>query len=366
MIILTDRTRLDTFDRCARKGFWTYYWGGTGIVPKGEALPLMFGTAVHVGLERLLAGRVSLEDAIALGQEAFAGLSEPLRLEQGWLFDCLIRIWAEHRLPALRTEYDFLKIEPEMLWRLGAEGHQEVVQMVRPDLLARRIEDGLLFYIEWKTTGYGEEGWSKKWEKNAQVLCNALAIEETLREPVAGVVIEGLVKGPRKQEWRKSSRFQGQTLQQTPLCYQWEAVDGNVSPKWSHGATHVGMWETGQSPQTFVASLPEPMDFLVPVPPITPDREDMEDWREGAKWKMLRIQEGLDQLAKAPSGEKRKVISKYFPPSFEACYPFGFGSRCEYFDACFTTGGRKDPLGNGYQIRTPHHEAEKAWQDSKD
>jgi hypothetical protein len=268
-------------------------------------------------------------------------------------------------LPALREEFDFLKIEPELLWELGKEGDTTILQMIRPDLLARRVADNSLFYIEWKTTGYGRRDGPRNGRKNAQVLCNALAIEETLKEPVAGVMIEGLLKGPRKVEYRKSSQFEGQILQQTPLCYGWEAVDGSMHEKWSHGATHLPWWEVeGMTPARLIASLKEPTRYLRPVPPITPDRDDVDDWRESAKWKMLRIQEGLDKLASAPAEEKRKVVSRYFPQNFSACYPFGFGSRCPCFDACFIPGVRKDPLSHGYLLRTPHHEAEQ-WHDSK-
>jgi len=367
VIILTDRSRMDTFDRCARKGFYTYYWGGKGLVPQDEALPLVFGTAVHVGLERLLVGGVPVDRAIAGGDPAFADLPEPLRSEQRWLFACLLHIWAEHRLPALRAEFDFLKVEPELLWKLGETDEHTIWQMVRPDLLARRTSDGLLFYIEWKTTGYGEDGWAKKWEKNAQVLCNALAIEEVLGEKVEGVMIEGLVKGPRKKEWRKSSRFLGETLQQTPLCYAWEDPEGHLGLKWRAGSIHTPLWGvSGMDPSRWVATLAEPTEFLCPVPPITPDREDMEDWREGAKWKMLRIQEGLEEVAKAVGTDaKRRAVSKYFPQNFEGCYPFGWGSKCPCFDLCFTPGVRANPLSAGYAVRVPHHEAEK-WHDSKD
>lgn len=360
MIILTDRSRMTTFAQCPRKGFWTYYWGGTGIVPREEALPLMFGTAVHVTLERLLVGGVPLDAAIMLGASAFDDLPDFLRAEQRWLFECLIRIWAEHRLPALRAEFDFLKVEAELLWKLGETDDHTIIQMVRPDLLARRIDDGELFYIEWKTTGYGEDEWAKKWEKNTQVFCNALAIEETLGERVAGVMIEGLVKGPRKKEWRKSSCFQGEVIQQSPLCYGWVDPDGKLGLKWTRGSTHTPLWGVkGITPTSWVSQLAEPGEFLCPVPPIIPDREDVEDWREGAKWQMLHIHDGLNALAAAGSSEKRSVVARYFPPNFEACYPFGYGSRCPYFDACFTPGVRKDPLGNGYVRRTPHHEAEK-------
>jgi len=364
MIVLTDRSRLDTYDRCPREAFWNYYWGGKGVVLEEEPLPFLFGTAVHHGLERLLVGRVSLPDAIAAGLPAFDGLSPFLKAEQSWLFDCLVRVWATHRLPTLRAEFDFLKIEPELLWTLGSEGPTTIVQMIRPDLLARRISDGALFYIEWKTTAYGGGDWARKWEKNAQVLCNAIAIEETLSERVEGVLIEGLVKGPRKVESRVRSRFNGQMLQQSHLCYCWDSPEG-LSLTWTKNSIHTPLWEVaGMTPEVWLARL-DASEFLCPVPPITPDRDDIADWRDAAKWKMLRIQEGLTRLASTPGEDKRKVVSRYFPQNFNACYPYGFGSRCGYFPMCFEGEVRKDPLSEGYLIRTPHHEAERC-RDSED
>jgi hypothetical protein len=355
-IVLTDRSRMTTFAQCPRKAFWNYYWGGTGIVPQQEALPLLFGTAVHITLERLLVGGTSLVDAIHSGVAAFGSLDLPLRQEQSWLFECLIRIWAASRLPVLRAEFDFIAVEREILWTLGETDEKIILQMIRPDLLARRVSDGELFYIEWKTTGYGEEEWAKKWEKNTQVFCNALAIEETLREKVSGVMIEGLVKGPYKQEWRVSSKYRGKIIQQSPLCYGWRQTDGSLSTKWSYGAEHIALWEvSGMTPAGVVAAS-DHSQFLCPVPPICPSPEDLEDWREGAKYSMLRIDEGLELLAAASGSDKRKVVSRYFPPNFEACYEWR--RKCEYFEPCFNPGVRKAPLENGFQLRTPHHEAE--------
>jgi hypothetical protein len=307
-IILTDRSRMTTFAKCPRLAFWTYYWGGTGIVPKEEALPLLFGSAVHITLERLLVGKLSVEDALAKGKEAFLPLPEPLRVEQEWLFECLIRIWTNHRLPELRSEFDFLAVEKEFLWTLG-EGEQAIIlQMVTPDLLARRITDGELFYIEWKTTSYGDEDWARRWEKNTQVFCNALAIEETWKERIAGVMIEGLVKGPRRKELRKSSGFLGQVIQQSALCYGWMDAAGGLGPKWAAGSTHVPLWTVhGMTPSRWIEQL-TPSDYLCPVPPITPDREEVEDWRLGAEATMLRIDEGLDKiLAERDPRETRKI-----------------------------------------------------------
>ncbi len=359
-IILTDRTRMTTLAKCPRMGFWTYYWGGTGLVPKEEALPLTFGSAVHVTFERLLVGGVDLATAIAEGKAYFSALPEPLKAEQEWLFECLIRIWAGSRLVELREEFDFLAVEKELLWILGEEGEKTVVQMIRPDLLARRLSDGELYYIEWKTTSYGDADWAKRWEKNTQVFCNALAIEETLKERVSGVMIEGLVKGPRRTEFRKSSQYQGQKIQQSFLCYGWRDATGHISPKWTSGATHEALYQIeGLTPEGWVSQL-DPADYLCPVPPITPDRDDLEDWREGAKWLMLRVDEGLKAIAGAPLSERRRVVAKYFPPNYEACYPWGFGAgACPYFDLCFSPEIRKNPLGNGFVPRTPHHDAEK-------
>jgi hypothetical protein len=356
-IILTDRTRMTTLAQCGRKGFWTYYWGGKGIVPKEEALPLLFGGAIHVAFERLLVGGTSVEEAVAEGRKAFEGLEEPLRTEQGWLFECLVRIWAESRLPTLRREFDFLAVEKEILWVLGEDEKRQVVQMIRPDLLARRLSDGELFYIEWKTTGYGDEEWAKSWEKNTQVFCNALAIEETLRERVGGVMIEGLVKGRRQKEWRKSSTLQGQVIQQSALCYAWQDMGGELFPKWANGLTHTPLWTVpGMTPSKWI-SMVNHGDFLCPVPPITPDREDQELWRIAAEEQMFRVDEGLERIASAPLGEKAKVAARYFPPNYEACY--AYRSRCPYWEVCFNPVVRRDPLGNGFILRAPHHEAEK-------
>jgi hypothetical protein len=308
---------------------------------------------------------LSVEEAILEGKKAFAGLEEGRRLEQEWLFECLMVIWAEKRLPVLRSEFDFLLVEKEILWVLGEDSSKVILQMVRPDLLARRLSDGELFYLEWKTTSSGGEDWARKWEKNTQVFCNALAIQESLKERVSGVMIEGLVKGPIKREWRKSSRYKGEYLQQSKLCYGWRGLDGELSSKWFYGADHVKLWEEGITPRGWLKRLGEVEhqelgEFLCPVPAISPSADEQEDWRIGAEAMMFRIDEGLEKLVeeKSPEG-KRRVVSRYFPANFEACYQFGPEHRCSHFELCFNPGARKAPLESGFVPRTPHHEAEK-------
>lgn len=50
----TDRSRIETKQRCSRLRFLEYHERGTGIVPAKKALPLVVGGSVHKGLEVLL------------------------------------------------------------------------------------------------------------------------------------------------------------------------------------------------------------------------------------------------------------------------------------------------------------------------
>jgi hypothetical protein len=52
--IWTDRSRVETFQRCARLRWLEYHESGTGIQPIRESLPLAVGGSVHKGLETLL------------------------------------------------------------------------------------------------------------------------------------------------------------------------------------------------------------------------------------------------------------------------------------------------------------------------
>lgn len=52
--IHTDRSRIETYQRCNRLRFLEYHDQGIGIVPAKKALPLVVGGSVHKGLEVLL------------------------------------------------------------------------------------------------------------------------------------------------------------------------------------------------------------------------------------------------------------------------------------------------------------------------
>src|ERR1039458_1512099 len=50
----TDRSRVESYQRCQRLRFLSYHEQGIGLEPARQSLPLAVGLAVHVGLETLL------------------------------------------------------------------------------------------------------------------------------------------------------------------------------------------------------------------------------------------------------------------------------------------------------------------------
>ena len=212
---------MQTAHNCRRERFLRYHWGKRGLQSKSLSLPLINGALIHKALERILRG-ADLDYVIASEIASYRGLitahdisdeevSEHMRGEQEALLEGLLRAWVKVRLPKVKAEYDIVWIEPEILWEMAPEDgdHPAVVDMVRPDLLLRRRDDGTLFYQEWKSTSSGDAEWATQWEHNSQVLANCLALEEVLGERVLGVVFEGIIKGWRGQDKARRSPFYG-------------------------------------------------------------------------------------------------------------------------------------------------------------
>jgi hypothetical protein len=52
------------------------------------------------------------------------------------------------------------------------------------------------------------------------------------------------------------------------------------------------------------------------------------------------------------------ILASYFPHNRKQCH-FQFGSKCQYYDLCWDSLVKSDPLGNGYEVRVPHHDKER-------
>jgi hypothetical protein len=176
-----------------RKGYNTYLYRGTGVVSSRPSPPLIIGLSVHKGMEMLLTTG-DIEAAVDAALSEYGPLSEKLdtypREEHEALVHALVRGWHRARYEAFIDEFEVLQIEKEVR-ALLAPG---LVLAARADAVVKRRLDGLVFVWNWKTTG-NKTDWTEQWEDDIQMWTEALAIEDDLNVPVAGVIVEGLFKG---------------------------------------------------------------------------------------------------------------------------------------------------------------------------
>jgi hypothetical protein len=172
-----DRSRIETYQRCARLRWLEYHQDGTGIQPAKKSLALVVGGSVHVGLEHLLLGEgedaavlcaiddfathrsalalditeesalaaaIDPKDAgfsaqlVATAQELGMDPSDPALAEllgrqrnaaaefDGWLWneqaafvEGMVRAYARRRLKPLLEEFEVLEVEREGEWELA-------------------------------------------------------------------------------------------------------------------------------------------------------------------------------------------------------------------------------------------------------
>ena len=75
-----DRSRVETYQRCARARFWEYEHAGRGLAPVRKPLPLAVGGSVHEGLAVLLSGGDE-EQAVATALADFAKFRDALEMD---------------------------------------------------------------------------------------------------------------------------------------------------------------------------------------------------------------------------------------------------------------------------------------------
>lgn len=365
----TDRSRIVAFRNCPRLRYLTYHFPGPqgpmGIVPAGVSLPLIAGSAFHdtvahlrvmkrppaeVISEAASALRVQMEEAAKVfGEDPQA--ADRLVKEQVRLLEGLCWAWVRSRLPLIDQEFEPVVVEREILWPMGNHrGLIDVVDMVRCDVLERRRSDGLLFYREYKTTSSGDEEWAKQFDTSSQILANIQAVRDVLHEPVAGVIIEGVIKGSRAKDRSKTSPFFGQRIQQSALCYAYMTSSG-LTTDWVPKARKVATWEHVSAQELVYQFLDEEScrSMFSPVPPIIPRDEHLARWR-----KQTVHQEGMI----ARYLQDAVDLDYAFPMNDDHCHRY-FGNPCPYKDVCFDPAIGSDPLGSGlYVVRTPHHPTE--------
>lgn len=371
------------YQDCKRLRYLTYHYAGRGLQRTTLGLPLINGDFVHLALARLLQGddlelvldELSAKYVAAIKERGLAG--EPdlngLIAEQLCLLEGLVRAWARVRLPAILREFTVVSVEQEYRYELAPN----IIVMVRLDAVLRRKSDGLLFIKDFKTvSAIYDSDWGKKFEHDSQLLCYTLAAEGIFNEPVGGMLMEGLLKGKRALDKGVTSPFQGQVIQQSPLCYayrQRERVTGQYvyDREWARGAEKFPIWDMPGGVRGWLADWSDLdlSELFVVLPAIRPERRDLERFRAQAAFQeeTLRTQVDLVEAIREDaftSGADEAwdsyelALNRLFPQNHNHCFRY-FGYPCAMERLCFTQAIEEDPLGSGfYQERIPHHATE--------
>lgn len=349
-LIYLSRSAYETSRECPRKFYWQYLYRGSGLVPRKVGLALAIGQGVHSGMEWLFSYLRDEPEGPTMMDAVGAGLEEVERLLIGYkneenpfvlakvdeaklLVQALIYGWMRHRLVAFLEEFEVISIEKEIT-ALLAPG---VTLNARADLVVRRKADGCIFVWNWKTTG-NKSQWTKQWRNEIQIITESLAVEEDLREPVAGVIMEGLYKGYSKDG-----------VWQTPLLWAWETKNG-LSAKYVAGAKRIPMWQDGRPRFDWIDSIPsEILDAqFVRSEPIPKNNDVVRDWLA----QVVHNSRSDSYVLGLPADQERERELHFDQRFGEAC------DFCQFREVCFKETEMEELVKDGVLVeRVDHHAA---------
>lgn len=246
----TSRSQILDYEHCPRLRLLAHHTGpqglgsvGIGWSPKVPYVPLAKGSAIHLGLQRLLEGSSvdeAVQDALSLYDETvklrgFGGVrdqdQEYTFCEQRALCEAAIRVWAKRRLPWYLANYEIVALEreaPVMDLAPGVKFHS------RPDGVLRSKSSGLIDVLSFKTASAWRPQQDAENQNDVQGLSEAWTAS-VVHGPVAGVLMEYLILGQRKRQDERvqtddeagtqqddtQTLFRGPKLQQSFLVRPW-------------------------------------------------------------------------------------------------------------------------------------------------
>lgn len=386
---LTDRSRQIDYQECPRRRYLGYHYptevGRIGVRRVAMVIPLATGIYTHLGLRDLLSGsgiESAVEHAvseyweeierrgliISPGEDSAYAADEQCAWVEGTL-----RAYEKVQLPDLLQEYDIVDVEKEI--DIGLE--EDLVMMTRRDALLRHRESGDLIIQSYKTAAQFDGRTQAQGEHDVQGLSEAYAHEVTQKTKVAGIRMEYLLKGVRREYPKDSGRY----VQYSPLTRgyikhgvtssedefgwkrEWTDASGKDHRLDYRSWVDFNTWKMPGGVKAWVDLLargeiqPEAGDALKQqfVVPRTYWRQedDLRDWYEQTSSQEQRIKRMLEIEPHPGSREHRSWLNDSFPQHRQSC---DWPSACVYQDICYSVEGRRDPLGGGlYEPRVPHH-----------
>lgn len=398
-MITTSRSAVATYLQCPRKRYLAYEAeNGTGVrgwETRKLALPLATGIYTHEAVEGLLMGLTPQEaakNATESYREAIEGRG--VDVEQGAVEGAVVDEQCAYiegvtyafnrvRLPFWQKEYTLLEVEKEDRVPLS----DDVTLAVRADAIVERKADGRRFVVNFKTVGSADERWMRQWEVDMQLMTELLAAERRHGGEFGGVIIEGIVKGPRVKvdgnlsEVRDSGKEVAGVITRNKLLYGYKrdadpplkpleySCESSRAKGWYKFAT----WREGfNTPTTSSADwgLHSPMAYwvewlplevvenqFISVPPIARDQTRISRKAFQIVHIEQRVAEGVrDCNAAVVDDLLEPALDAHFPQNEHACtYP----GRCSMYDACWTANVSEDMQGSGlYVPRVDHHSLE--------
>lgn len=358
------RSAVTTDWKCPRQRWWQYEASGRGIVTDATQLELFLGTVTHDGLAAI-AHEVDI-DSIAC--QAVAQVKEMLlanavgekdadyfACEQAALVEGMLRGFHRHTWPILMKQYPtVVKIEEEMVYEHAGPHGEKLVFMAKPDLILRDAA-GDCHYLEYKTTSSTKDQWINSWSTAVQLHSSIRAVEATIGEKIATVIVQGLAKGYVSYE-----------KQNSPWCYMYHksAQPPFTKDVWSYdykpGLKKYPTWLREGGVKKVVEEMP--VDMLAmqfpQVPPIMINDHLIDAFFRQRAVREVAIKEAATLINSASTSTKAKqeLLDTHFGQAWEVCNP-GWGRGCAYRRICH--GAVDDPLTNGFLLRVSHHTPER-------
>lgn len=344
-----ERDRIEADWTCPRKRYWSTEYEGRGIAPASTSIEFALDSAIANAIGRFFRDedpytRLS-QDLDHLPVASGIERQEYLGLGLGLVHGYLKRIW-----PRWAQQYKVLGAEVECTLPIpGAE----VEIMVRPDLVVEDNETGAIYYIEYKTSGAKGKPFIARWSQQAQIHVGVAALERKLQRPVAGVIIQGLLKGYAQRGTRYS-----------PFCYVYSyagrpgiSSSDEICYEYHRGYERRPVWDLEGGIDWIIRDMPDDVLYrqFPATPPIAVRQNIIENFLKQQRFREAAIDlwEYRKESADAPD-----MFEEIFPQHFTQCDP-AVGHPCPFKDACFNPSVRRDPIGSGlYTWRVPHHEPE--------
>lgn len=374
----TSRTAITTHQVCPRKRYWQNHYNGIGIEPRRQAVPLVWGSGLHVGVASLLLGH-SADAAVADALLAYAQQcadrefdlddleSQSFVYAEGKaLIEGFIRAWAIARLPDFIGTYEVLEVEQEGVWKDWAEG---IDLAYRPDALLRRRNTGELYVFNLKSSYAWGEREQKASRYNVQGLSELAALENRLGEKVAGIQDEIFIKGSRlarkkddNEKWQMTFLVhpwlkQGITSDDDAWAWQYYFEKNGRNTSLGNSYSRVSVWEH-MTMKEWVQLLADgevqdsfPLSELFATP-IPHERNSVEvnEWLTQARAQELGIRNSLHYLSLDNGSERRGALDVHFPMYRHSC--FSYQRTCAYAPLCHERLGPECGL---FVPRADHH-----------